>query len=167
MTLEFSAFEQVPAGAAIYLVDRDLERLINLREGSTYGFFLGKKDIVETEEEARFVLLVGSEEFVGEHEEELPMPPATTVLHQNYPNPFNPATVIRYEIANAGDVTICVYDVKGSLVRVLEKRYCETGRYEVGWNGENERGSKVTSGIYFYRLNTVHETQTRKMILLR
>ncbi len=64
-------------------------------------------------------------------------------------------------------VNLRIYSVTGALVKVLEARHRDCGRYEAAWNGENERGSKVVSGIYFYRLSTVHMTQTRKIILLR
>jgi flagellar hook assembly protein FlgD len=89
------------------------------------------------------------------------------MLRQNVPNPFNPSTIIGYDIAEAGEVTLAVYDVAGALIAVLEKTYREPGRYEKGWNGENQRGEKVASGVYFCRLAAPGFAQTRKMLLLK
>jgi hypothetical protein len=89
------------------------------------------------------------------------------LLLQNFPNPFNPSTTIRYELAQPGRTTLRIYDVNGVLVRVLESRHRERGRYEVGWNGENEYGQKVSSGIYFYKLTTKGFAETRKMLILK
>jgi hypothetical protein len=95
-------------------------------------------------EDARFALLIGSETFINSCEEGVPNLPLKTVLHQNRPNPFNPSTIIRYESAQAGHVTLRIYDVNGALVKILEDRDRPAGRYEVGWNGENERGERLT-----------------------
>ncbi|MBN2070074.1 MAG: VCBS repeat-containing protein [Candidatus Krumholzibacteriota bacterium] len=165
--LEFEIFENVPVEAVLYLIDRDLGKYVDLRTENRYDFYLGKKDFVSDEEDARFVLLVGSEEFIDMLEDKVPELPVKTVLHQNYPNPLNPSTVIRYEIAEAGKVVISIYDVRGSLIKTLYQGDRNAGIYEIGWDGKNSRDVEVTSGIYFYRLKTGHETRTRKMILLR
>ena len=164
---EFEGLANVHCEAVVYLVDRHLEKLIDIREESIYSFYLGKRGYVSAEEDARFMLLVGSEEFIDEQEDEIPKLPTQTVLHQNYPNPFNPSTIVRYEIARAGEAVLNIYDVRGSLVKVLCRGYHKPGRYEIGWNGENERGVLVTSGIYFYRLSAGDFVQTKKMVLLR
>jgi hypothetical protein len=93
--------------------------------------------------------------------------PMTAALYQNIPNPFNPRTVIRYDVAAPGHVSLRVYDVRGALVRVLEDRIRAMGRYEVDWNGDDGRGERVASGVYFYRLTTPGYSQTRKMVLLK
>lgn len=93
--------------------------------------------------------------------------PKVFALDQNYPNPFNPATVIPYSVAEAGELSISVYDVSGAHVRTLYRGYRVPGRYEAHWSGRNGRGEKVSSGIYFYRLRAGRFTQTRKMILLK
>jgi ELWxxDGT repeat protein len=167
VVLEFSGLESVPTGAKILLVDRKLERLIDLAKVDRYTFFQGVREIVVKEEDARFVLLVGGEDFIAGQKDELPRLPTRTALHQNYPNPFNPSTIIRYDIADAGKVNLRIYDVSGALVKVLERSHHDPGRYEVGWNGDNEAGQNVSSGVYFYQLMTKEFTQTKKMLLLK
>ncbi len=110
----------------------------------------------------------------------LPHTPATAVednakevipvkyqLSQNYPNPFNPETVISYSLPNPGVVKVEIYDILGKKVKTLVNEFKNAGKYDVRWNGRNEYGSGVPSGIYFYRLQTGDFVQTMKMTLLR
>jgi hypothetical protein len=166
MSLEFAGVEGIPDGAEAHLIDRRLQRLVDIKKEIQYSFYLGERPVV-SEDDCRFTLLVGSEEFIGSYGDQMQQVPIRTALHQNYPNPFNPATIIRYELAKAGRVELRIYDVTGALVRVLENRKREPGRYEVGWNGQNERGGFVSSGVYFYRLKTDGFSKTRKMLLLK
>jgi uncharacterized protein (DUF362 family) len=98
---------------------------------------------------------------------EAPFVPKATALMQNFPNPFNPTTVLTYDVASAGQVTIQVFDVSGRLIRMLLDVHKEVGRHQVAWDGKDASGSAVPSGIYFYRMKTSGFDATRKMILLR
>jgi hypothetical protein len=94
----------------------------------------------------------------------------TLVLGQNAPNPFNPQTQITYAIpdgASGKPVSLLVYDVAGRLVRTLVDAVQPPGIHVLGWDGTDDRGSRVSSGVYFYRLRCNSEAQTRKMILLK
>lgn len=88
-------------------------------------------------------------------------------LYQNAPNPFNPTTTIRYEVAEAGRIRIDIYNVLGQRVRRLVDSRHEKNLYEVQWNGTDERGKPVASGVYFYRLVTPEVTLTRRMLLVK
>jgi hypothetical protein len=98
---------------------------------------------------------------------ETPFVPKATALMQNYPNPFNPTTTLTYDVAEAGDVTIAIYDVSGRLVASLLNARVEVGRHHVEWNGKDTSGSLVPSGIYFYRMRAAGFEATKKMILIR
>jgi hypothetical protein len=93
--------------------------------------------------------------------------PRTVKLLRNYPNPFNPSTLITYELDAAGDVTLDVYDVRGTRVAVLEAGEKTAGRHEVRWNGRDTRGKPVGSGVYFCRLITGKAVRTHRMVLLK
>jgi len=95
------------------------------------------------------------------------VPGAGVVLHQNFPNPFNPATVIRFDLPRESRVMLRVYDVRGALVSTLIDGTRDGGLNEVLWNGADDRGRPVSSGVYFYRLTCSGAARTRKMILLR
>ncbi|MBN2290362.1 MAG: choice-of-anchor D domain-containing protein [Candidatus Glassbacteria bacterium] len=95
--------------------------------------------------------------------------PEAYSLAQNYPNPFNPATVIAYAVpgsAAAARVALRVYDIRGALVRVLADRVREPGSYTVFWDGTDESGRRVPSGVYLYRLQAGETILTRKMVVL-
>ena len=167
VSLEFRGLESIPQGAEVYLVDWRLDRLVDVRENPRFSFYLGKRTTVIDDADARFTLIVASEDFIDGSGAEVPPPPTRTVLHRNYPNPFTPGTIIRYDVAGAGEATLTVYDVAGTLVRVLVQGHRDSGRYEIRWDGRNGQGERVGSGLYFYRLEAPGGTQTRKMIMLR
>ncbi len=88
-------------------------------------------------------------------------------LYQNYPNPFNPSTTISYYLPEDADVTLAVFDVKGRAVTVLVRGRDTAGEHSVTWNGLNDNGQRVSSGIFLYRLTVNGKpAATRKMILI-
>ena len=96
--------------------------------------------------------------------------PQETALHANYPNPFNPETWIPYQLAAPSEVTLTIYDMNGGVVRRLEIGHQATGLYRnrsraAYWDGRNERGESVASGVYFYTLRAGEFTATRKMLI--
>jgi hypothetical protein len=93
--------------------------------------------------------------------------PASFSLKQNYPNPFNPETIIQYDLPIGHEVEIVVYNILGQKVRTLLEEYQKAGRHRVLWDGRNEKGKEVSSGIYLYRIKTSEFSQTKKMVLLR
>ncbi len=93
--------------------------------------------------------------------------PSRFMLSQNVPNPFNPKTVISYGLPSTSDVALSIYDLSGRLVRRWTESAKSAGRYSIEWNGKNESGNLVQSGMYFYRLEFGDEVMTRKMLLLR
>jgi hypothetical protein len=89
-------------------------------------------------------------------------------LHQNVPNPFNPTTTIHYDVpAGGGMVTVRVYDVHGRLVRTLIDGQQSSGQKTVVWNGRNDRGQIVATGVYFYRMTAPGFDVAKKMVLLQ
>ena len=93
--------------------------------------------------------------------------PETFALYQNFPNPFNPSTIIRYDVPRSSHVTIRVYDMLGHVVKTLVQGEVEAGAHSVEWDGRNQRGERVSSGIYFYRIEAGSFTKTMKMILAK
>ncbi|UCG51357.1 MAG: T9SS type A sorting domain-containing protein [Candidatus Latescibacterota bacterium] len=88
-------------------------------------------------------------------------------LRQNVPNPFNPATRISYELPEPTDVNLNVYDVDGRLVRRLVSDVQGPGEFSTTWEGKNDNGEPVASGVYFYRLRAGRMTTTKKMVYLK
>jgi photosystem II stability/assembly factor-like uncharacterized protein len=92
---------------------------------------------------------------------------ATFELHQNYPNPFNPTTKISYNLPGSGQVHLKIYNVMGQEVRTLVNESQIAGNYTAVWDGRDNHGNMVSSGVYIYRLSAGNDVQSRKMTLLR
>jgi hypothetical protein len=93
--------------------------------------------------------------------------PAVTRLEGNYPNPFNPSTTVRYALKDAGKVSISIYNLKGQLVKTLVNENKKAGNHNVVWNGNDDSGKPVSSGVYMYRMQATGVNQTRKMMLMK
>jgi hypothetical protein len=93
--------------------------------------------------------------------------PKTYQLSQNYPNPFNPQTLIKYDLPEPGHVNIAVYNILGQKVKTLVDEQQEMGYKFVYWDGKDEEGKEVASGIYFYKIKTKGFEKTKKMVLLK
>ncbi|MBE0551178.1 MAG: T9SS type A sorting domain-containing protein, partial [Ignavibacterium sp.] len=93
--------------------------------------------------------------------------PVEFTLEQNYPNPFNPNTIIRYSIVTPSLVSLKIYDILGREIKILINQEQTSGVYEVNWNGDDEVGNKVSTGVYFYRIDAGDFVQTKKMLLIK
>jgi hypothetical protein len=90
-----------------------------------------------------------------------------TGLLSNYPNPFNPTTTIKFNIEQNEQVKMEIYNLKGQKVKTLVEDKLEAGKYTITWNGKDDNGKSVSSGIYFYKMNSGKFTSTKKMILMK
>jgi hypothetical protein len=125
---------------------------LNMGEGISEGYFSIKDQTAVGEDE--------------EEEEETPV--YVTTLEQNYPNPFNGVTNIAYTLASASVVDLRIYDTAGRLIRTLESGASRPqGRHVTEWNGKDDAGRAVTSGVYFAKISAGKFRQTRKMVYLR
>lgn len=93
--------------------------------------------------------------------------PAEFKLSNNYPNPFNPTTTINYQLPEANQVVITIYNILGKRVRTLVSKKMEAGYYKAKWNGKNESGRTLSSGTYFYHIQAGKHSATKKMLLMK
>jgi len=93
--------------------------------------------------------------------------PNNFVLEQNYPNPFNPETVIEYQLPHAAEVEISIFNLQGQKMITLIRGHRDAGFHKIIWNGTDEFGRTVASGVYLYQLKIGKFTQVKKMMLLR
>jgi hypothetical protein len=94
-------------------------------------------------------------------------PPSSTAITAIYPNPFNPRTTIAFALAEPGAIELAVYDVRGQLVRIIDAGTWPAGRYEAIWDGADDDGRAVPTGMYFCRMKTATGSQTVKLMLTR
>jgi len=173
-------------------IDEDLDVLmtadeggevINMREQNTYSFSIPKtigKSSVSTpsanpaslqklaEDNVslhKFTIAVQNSEATGV--EEISIIPDEYYLRQNFPNPFNPSTTIEYGIPEAGNVSIKIYNIIGQEVRSLVNNKQEAGAYNIIWDGKDNWGTYVASGVYFYKITVNKYQNIQKLILLR
>ncbi len=164
--ISFGAYNSYPlsgSGPLVYIVF-----LVHGVPGDTTTIRFGEMWLNETPPDVTTdgLFTISSGTDVG-GEDEFSDRPAEFMLFQNYPNPFNPATVIQYALPHECEVEITVYNISGQKIKTLVKHKEETGCRQVRWDGRNDEGKQVASGIYFYRLKAGEFTLTRRMLLLR
>ncbi len=163
VTLNFDGMDEVPAGLDVYLIDEQLGAARNLRQNPSYSFRAasngGKKGLR---------VVVGSRNYVETNSNDVTLVPVAFDLAQNFPNPFNPETVIRYSLPEAATVTLEIYNMLGQKVRTLVDHTQQAADfYSLSWNGRDDNGKALSSGMYLYRLNAGSYVNTRKMVLMK
>jgi hypothetical protein len=157
---------QLGAGDAGYLVFE-----VNA-EDLKLGQYKGKL-VLSAEDSTGFItpmgipVILSVDTLTGIEDPELAQLPAQFRLYQNYPNPFNQSTRIGYTLKISGPVSLKVFNLLGEEVATLVNAIQSAGSYQVTWDGRNNRGEAVASGIYFYQLSLGNATQTRKLTLLK
>lgn len=108
------------------------------------------------------------DENVGVFEDpELNLCPSNLILYQNYPNPFNPSTAISYNLTKSTNVTLKIYNIQGQEIKTLVNDFQTAGMKSVVWDGLDNSGQKVTSGVYIYQIESGNFSLAKKMILVR
>jgi len=151
----------LPKGFKVFLLDRDRECTIPIQNG--------KADIdIEGIGKARQLrMIVGTEEYARQESQNIPLVPYKFALKQNYPNPFNPETHIVYSLSQKSLVKLTIYNTLGQKVRTLFQGEQGAGAYPTTWNGTDDRGLIVNSGVYVCRLEAGQFAISKKMILIR
>jgi hypothetical protein len=116
------------------------------------------------ESQGRKELIDYLESLLGDNHAQLPTAPQ---LYQNHPNPFNPSTQIEFWLPRSGKVSLEVFNIEGRRVRRLAGGFYPAGAHTFSWDGKDENGSLVASGIYFYKVVSGEYQSVRKMILLK
>ncbi len=152
----------IPEELVIALVD------IQSREISYDLINVGKEIRKESNVPYDLKLVAGDQDYVSQTVQEiLNNIPIEFSLSQNYPNPFNPTTKINYTLPKHARVNVSIYNVLGQEVVVLLNKQQEYGYHTLTWNGINQVGKQMASGVYFARMTTDNFTQTKKMLLLK
>ena len=163
VTLTFDGWQEVPDDLEVYLIDEALGTARNLRQNPTYTYRAG-----EAGSSKSLKLVVGSRQYVEANSGNVTLVPTNFELAQNFPNPFNPETVIRYALPQASTVTLEVYNLLGQKVRTLVDHAPQPADfYLVSWDGRDERGEAIATGVYLYRLVAGQFVSTRKMVFMK
>jgi hypothetical protein len=167
VSLAFRGLDRVPSDLGVRLVDRLLERTVDLRQAPEYTLAGARTSVVTRSSEARFELQVGTEEYLAAVKSGLADRPRVTRLLPSFPNPVASWAIIRFETARAGRVSVSLYDVAGRRVRTLVAEEREAGLYELAWRGDGDDGRTLAAGVYSLRLVAPDRTDVRKLIKIR
>jgi flagellar hook assembly protein FlgD len=111
--------------------------------------------------------VAGTEAYLDQHSNGIPVIPMEYSMSQNYPNPFNPVTTIRYSLSNSGTVDLKIFNVLGQNVRTLVSEHQQLGSYSVTWDGKDNRGILLSSGIYYYQIQANNYRSVKKMTFIK
>jgi hypothetical protein len=157
--IRFTGIESVSSEFDVKLVNLSNTSPVDLRINREYSYR-------GTDEITKFKLVVGKKQFV--EQELVDLIPQTVELLQNYPNPFNSSTTIIFRIPKERRVQLDILSVLGQKVRTLVDEWLTPGSYSIAWDGTDNTGRSVASGVYFYRLvSEGHPIQTRKLTILK
>ena len=160
-------FPLLDGDVAVLLVDRRLSNLVDVqRHWRERGGCTVSVAPYEIASRPRFALLVGSPDFIA-LQDDLPDLPSRTALHPSVPNPFVVGASIRYDLAQSSMVDLSIFNVAGMRVRTLFDGHRPAGRYEVLWNGRDNRGRRLAAGVYFFRFEADDVVETRRVVRLR
>ncbi|MDE2807006.1 MAG: putative Ig domain-containing protein [Gemmatimonadota bacterium] len=159
----FTPIIEIPAGSITGTVDFYVDpRADNLEEGDEIIRLIGTIDGLAGDEVEIALNDPAAAKAVVQTR------PEAFSLANNFPNPFNPATTIQYALPTAADVELTVYNAVGQPVRTLVAEHQSAGRYAVEWDATNDSGHRLSSGMYFYRLQAGGEfREVKKMLLLK
>ncbi|MBT4098523.1 MAG: T9SS type A sorting domain-containing protein [Gemmatimonadetes bacterium] len=150
-----------PDGTSVWATDADSDQIVRFHIGSGLvqnTFTAGSGSTVFG------VCLKGEVTAAVRAAAALPM---NYTIAQNTPNPFNPETQITFQLPEAGEVALSIYNLLGQQIHTLVQDHRPAGRHSVTWNGRDSAGRSVSSGVYFYRFESAGLTQTRRMLLLK
>jgi hypothetical protein len=153
--LNFEGLNEVPADYDLILTDVEGRSKQNLRIEPVYRFIASV--------ERHFALAVMPKNPGGA----AALMPTTYELYQNLPNPFNPQTLIKYDLPEAADVKLDVFNILGQKIATLVNTYQAAGPKSVVWDGTDAGGAKVASGVYFYKINAGSYSATKKMMFIK
>lgn len=162
ISLQTELLGTVPASFKKYLVDFSAERVTDISELQEYSLNLKKNEYSR-----KLRLIVGTEKFVEKNTAGIPIIPIAYSLEQNFPNPFNPVTTIRYSLSHSSFTHLEIFNILGQKIKILIKQPQQIGVYSIEWDGTNDSGVPVSSGMYYYRLVTEEFSAVKKMILIK
>lgn len=163
LTVKFSELKQLPENWLIYLFDLSEDVAINLASQKTISL-MPKAGIAA---QKKYKLVIGSENFVNQNSESIPLVPLEFELFQNYPNPFNGTTTISFNLPRRMQVSVKIYNILGQLVKTIVDEEVRAGHHKILWDGMNQQGNLVATGVYIIRLDAKQHVAVKKLIVIK
>ncbi|MFZ5518390.1 MAG: choice-of-anchor D domain-containing protein [Candidatus Zhuqueibacterota bacterium] len=164
MSLSLKPITALPEDWSMYLFDLSNDLAVNIGEEKSLAF----KPVAKQPTKKNYKLIVGTREFIESNSDGIPLVPLKFELFQNYPNPFNAATTISFNLPERMKATVKIYNVLGQLVKtVVDDAEMRGGHQTLIWDGKNEHGNLVTTGLYLVRLETKKDIAIKKLLLIK
>ncbi|MCJ7812741.1 T9SS type A sorting domain-containing protein, partial [bacterium] len=164
VTVDWLLYQNLPQDWEAYLFDLNNGIAQNMCRQKSVKYEIQNQHV----DQHVFKIVVGTKSFIESQSNGIPLEPIQFYLHQNYPNPFNPKTTIRYSLPKNSQIEMVIFNAIGQQVRDLFIGIKHSGHHEIEWDGKDDMGQLVSSGVYICRLKASEELiATRKMIILR
>ncbi|MCI0495808.1 T9SS type A sorting domain-containing protein, partial [candidate division KSB1 bacterium] len=163
MPIHISLLEtgNLPEGQQLFILDKDYDCAIPIAE-QNFSVKISRGMPVR-----HFKILVGTKEYAEQNSQGISLLPLNYELGQNFPNPFNPETTIPYQLGKRSEVTLEIYNIISQRIRTLVHGVQSTGQYAVTWDGTDDAGKSVVTGIYICQFQADEFAATQKLILVR
>ena len=158
----------MPSDWDLILVDKSIGKMKNLKNSNSYDFICACENI-----DRQFVLIAGPKEFTERTINSYELLPKEFELSQNFPNPFNAITTVKFSLPSESMVSLEIYDLLGKKITTLSNDIIySAGNHSLVWNGKNELGDILSTGVYFLRIEAISNSEktysaSRKMIMLK
>jgi len=163
LRIEFQRITNLPESWLMYLFDMKEDIAINLAEQNEICLNPGKGK----QTQRYYKLVVGTEAFVQQNSDEIPLVPLEFELFQNYPNPFNAITNIAFNLPKRMHVSVKIYNILGQRVKTLIDEEVRGGAHKIQWDGKNDQGNLISSGLYIVRLQAKDRAAVKKLLLIK
>ena len=163
LTITFQQLTDLPENWLIYLFDLSEDISINLRKQSEISL----KSIADEQTFKPYKLVIGTEDYVLQNSTDIPLIPLAFELFQNYPNPFNAITTISFNLPKRMYVTVKIYNILGQQVKTLVDEEVRGGHHKIHWDGTNNQGNLLATGLYIVRLHAKDKVAVKKLLLIK
>ncbi|UCE07942.1 MAG: T9SS type A sorting domain-containing protein, partial [bacterium] len=163
LTMKFKRLTDLPENWLMYLFDLSEDMAINLKDQTEISLNPGSG--IQTRKPYKFV--IGTESFVLQSSNNIPLIPLEFELFQNYPNPFNAATTISFNLPKRMHITVKIYNILGQLVKTLVDEQVRGGNHKIYWDGKNNQGNLISTGLYIVRVQTKNYVAVKKLLLIK
>lgn len=155
---------KLPDEWMMYLFDLSEDVAVNMEKANA----ISVKPVSKKHVQKKYKFVVGTKEFIENNSDGIPLVPLKFELFQNYPNPFNAATTISFNLPKRMKATVKIYNILGQLVKtVVDDAEMRGGHHKLHWNGLNEQGNLVSTGLYLIRLETTKDIAVKKLLLIK
>lgn len=163
LTMKFQQQTNLPDDWLMYLFDSSEDIAINLKDRSEISL----NPVAGKPSRKPYKLAIGTEAFVLQNSDEIPLVPLEFELFQNYPNPFNAATTISFNLPRRMNVSVKIYNILGQFVKTLVDEEIRGGNHKIYWDSRNNQGNLISTGVYIIRMQSKDKVAVKKLLMIK